>query len=96
MNDLCRNYTLYRLTLVNANQEYSQVLKTRPSLIRVHCEDLVSSLRISFNSGGSVAGEVIFPGAEWGTPYALVMPDKTIYMQSPNSNVIVDIMEYEL
>lgn len=89
-----KNYKLYRLTLTNANTEYSQVLNTQPTYVRIHCEDLTSQMRISFTALGSATGEVVFPGAEWSTPEPLQMADKTIYIQSPNAGAIVDIIEF--
>lgn len=96
MSDYCRNYKLYRLTLTLANTEYSQVLNTRPTYVRVHSEDLMSQIRISFTALGSATGEVVFAGSEWKTPAALAGANKTIYMQSPNPGVIIDIIEFEV
>lgn len=72
------------------------MLSTRPTYIRFHCEDLTSQLRFSFTALGSITGEVVFPGSEWSTPMPYYAADKTIYLQSPNAGVVVDIMEFEV
>lgn len=87
-------YTTYRVTLTNANTEYSQVLNSRAARISVSAEVLTSRLRFSFTSGASGTGRIVFEGAEWVSP-GFMRGDKTIYLQSPQAGTVAYIEEWE-
>mgnify|MGYP001615676800 CR=1 FL=1 len=96
MTNAVKNYTLYNLVLVNANQEYSQAITANRCHVRIHAADLSSTARLSFTALGSATGEVLFQGSEWFTPEPFGHGDKTIYMQSPNAGVTFQIIIFEV
>ena len=96
MANVVKNYTLYALTLTNANTEYSQAISDQRCFVRIHSSDLTSQARLAFTASGSATGEIIFPGSEWSTPVPFAPGVKTVYLQSPNAGAIYQIVTFEI
>ena len=94
--ELISNYTIYRLTLTDANTEYSQAITAQPCRFTVSLDDLTSTARFTLTSGASGTGKRIFQGGEWHTPKPFGAFAKTIYAQSPNAGAILVIEEYKV
>lgn len=88
-----KNWVRYQLTCTLANTEYSQAITAYPALVRVSCEDMSATFRISFNVGASGTGRLVFQGGEFKTP-GFMVGAKTIYVQSPNAGAVIYIEEY--
>ena len=89
-----KTYTVTRLTLTNANQEYSQALSDRSTKVTISSDDLTSQILFHLTSGSSGTGKRIFQGAEWHSP-GVIFGAKTLYAQSPNAGTVVVIEEFE-
>lgn len=92
--DIVKNYSTARLTLTNANTEYSQALSERLTRITVSSDDLSSQILFSFTLGASGTGKRIFQGAEWTSP-GYIIGSQTLYAQSPNAGAVVVIESWE-
>jgi hypothetical protein len=96
MANTVKNYTVYNLTLTNADTEYSQAISESRCYVRVHSADLTASARIAFTSAALSTGEMIFAGAEWHTPEPFAYGAKTIYLRTPNAGAIFQIIVFEI
>lgn len=87
-------FNIYNLTLVNADQEYSQALTLNPSFFELKCRTL-ADLKFSLTSGESGTNYITIPaGASWNSRGKIVGRTKTIYVQSPSAGAVVEICEW--
>lgn len=91
-----KNYTVYNVTLTDANTEYSQVITDDKCYVRVHAADLTSQFRVALSSANLATGELIFQGSEWSPPAPFDFGDKTIFLRTPNAGAVIQIAVWEL
>lgn len=94
-NSILKNHNIIRITLTDANTEYSQVLSERPVKVTLSADDLTSQILFSFTSGASGTGKRVWNGAEWTSPGFIFGTTKTLYLQSPNAGAVAVIEEWQ-
>lgn len=90
------NWKVYRLTLTNANQQYSQALTTRVKSITVRCTSRTIGFKISLIADEITSGTqylTIYPSGTWMASEEII-GQKTIYVSSETAGAVIEIEEW--
>ena len=90
------NWTVYRVTLVSANVQYSQQLSTGVKSVYVHSASRSGSFRISLIDAHVEGGTkflTVHPGGDWRNNKE-ILDQKTIYLSSDTANTVIEIEEW--
>lgn len=96
MNPIRSNWKVYRVTLENANQEYSQELNPAAMFVLAKGSNRTDSFRVSLKASQVQAGTEyisVFPGGQWNS-LGKICGTKTIYLSSSNSGTVIEIEEW--